>query len=45
MYAQLVETGMQRLQSRAEMSAEERAAFHANYIRGGPAGRPAPADA
>jgi len=25
MYAQLVETGMQRLQSRAEMSAEERA--------------------
>jgi propane monooxygenase large subunit len=24
---------------------EEREAFHANYIRGGPAGRPAPADA
>jgi propane monooxygenase large subunit len=27
------------------MTADERAAFHANYIRGGPAGRPAPADA
>jgi hypothetical protein len=23
------------------MSAEERAKFHANYIKGGPAGRPA----
>ena len=23
---------------------EERAAFHANYVRGGPAGRPAPAE-
>ncbi len=28
-----------------EMSPEEREAFHANYIRGGPAGRPAPAEA
>jgi propane monooxygenase large subunit len=28
-----------------QMSQEERDAFHANYIRGGPAGRPAPADA
>jgi propane monooxygenase large subunit len=27
-----------------EMSADERAAFHANYIRGGPAGRFAPAE-
>jgi propane monooxygenase large subunit len=27
-----------------EMSQQEREAFHANYIRGGPAGRPAPAD-
>jgi propane monooxygenase large subunit len=27
------------------MTADERAAFHANYIRGGPAGRPAPAEA
>jgi propane monooxygenase large subunit len=26
-----------------EMSPEERTAFHAEYIRGGPAGRPAPA--
>jgi propane monooxygenase large subunit len=26
------------------MTNEERAAFHANYIRGGPAGRPAPAE-
>jgi len=28
-----------------EMTPDERAAFHANYIRGGPAGRPAPAEA
>jgi propane monooxygenase large subunit len=28
-----------------EMSPEERAAYHAKYIRGGPAGRFAPADA
>jgi len=27
-----------------EMSDDERAAFAANYVRGGPAGRPAPAD-
>jgi propane monooxygenase large subunit len=27
-----------------EMSQEEREAFHANYIRGGPAGRPARAE-
>jgi propane monooxygenase large subunit len=27
-----------------EMTSEERAAFHADYIRQGPAGRPAPAD-
>jgi propane monooxygenase large subunit len=26
-----------------EMSAEQREAFHADYIRQGPAGRPAPA--
>jgi propane 2-monooxygenase large subunit len=28
-----------------EMTDEERAAFHADYIRQGPAGRPAPAQA
>jgi propane monooxygenase large subunit len=28
-----------------EMTPEEREAFHANYIRGGPAGRPARTDA
>jgi propane monooxygenase large subunit len=28
-----------------QMTPEEREAFHANYIRGGPAGRPARADA
>jgi propane 2-monooxygenase large subunit len=28
-----------------EMSKEEQQAFHANYIRGGPAGRFAPAEA
>jgi propane monooxygenase large subunit len=28
-----------------QMSAAEREAFHANYIKGGPAGRPAKADA
>jgi propane monooxygenase large subunit len=28
-----------------EMSDDERAKFHADYIRGGPAGRPAPAQA
>jgi propane monooxygenase large subunit len=28
-----------------EMSDAERQAFHANYTRGGPAGRPAPAEA
>jgi propane 2-monooxygenase large subunit len=27
-----------------EMSADERTAFHADYIKQGPAGRPAPAD-
>jgi propane monooxygenase large subunit len=27
-----------------EMSDEERAAFHAQYVRGGPAGRYAPAE-
>jgi propane monooxygenase large subunit len=27
-----------------EMSADQRAAFHADYIKQGPAGRPAPAD-
>jgi propane monooxygenase large subunit len=27
-----------------QMNDEERAAFHANYVRGGPAGRPAPAE-
>jgi len=27
------------------MSDADRQAFHANYIRGGPAGRPAPAEA
>jgi propane monooxygenase large subunit len=26
-----------------EMTPEEQQAFHADYIRGGPAGRPAPA--
>ena len=28
-----------------EMTPDEQQAFHANYIKGGPAGRPAPADA
>ena len=28
-----------------EMTPEEQTAFHANYIKGGPAGRPAPAEA
>jgi propane monooxygenase large subunit len=28
-----------------EMSADEQTAYHADYIRQGPAGRPAPADA
>ena len=28
-----------------EMNEEQRAAFHADYIKQGPAGRPAPADA
>jgi propane 2-monooxygenase large subunit len=28
-----------------QMTDAERAAFHASYVRGGPAGRPAPADA
>ena len=28
-----------------EMSPDERAAFHADYIKQGPAGRPAPSDA
>ena len=28
-----------------EMTPEEQKAFHADYIRGGPAGRPAPAEA
>jgi propane 2-monooxygenase large subunit len=27
------------------MTDAERQAFHASYVRGGPAGRPAPADA
>jgi len=26
-----------------EMSSDQREAFHADYIKGGPAGRPAPA--
>jgi propane monooxygenase large subunit len=28
-----------------EMTPEEREAFRAHYVRGGPAGRPAPAEA